>query len=144
VAVTAVTAIPAATTVMAADGDATHGGQPDRVAGDHDPLAVVPVGNAAREQREQQVAEHGREAGDARLGRRAGHRQDQQRIGDLGGPRAEQGDRLATPEQLEVPVAARRDDHGYPLPPSRSPAEALMASQYVRNKCDKQVPRKSP
>jgi hypothetical protein len=93
--------------------DAADGRQPDRIAGDHDPLAVMPVHQRAGRQREQQVAEHGREAGDPGLGRRPGHREHQQRVGDLGDLRTEQGDGLAAPEQLEVPVAPER---GHPVP----------------------------
>jgi hypothetical protein len=88
--------------------DAPDRGQPDRVTGDHEPLAVIPVGQTPARQREQQVAEHGRETGDPRLGRRAGHGQNQQRVGDLGRLRAEQRDRLAAPQQLEIPVTPQR------------------------------------
>jgi hypothetical protein len=120
-------------------GDAADGGKPDRVAADHDPLAVMPVGQAPGRQREEQVAQHAREAGDARLGGRAGHGQHQQRIGDPRGLRAEHGDRLARPQQLKVPVApqrdracrtARRPAHGATI---RSAARRRQSSRSERN-----------
>ena len=50
-----------------------------------------------------------RGSGDPRLGRRAGQGQDQQRVGDLRGLRTEQRDRLAAPQQLEIPVSPQRN-----------------------------------
>ncbi|GAA3350008.1 hypothetical protein GCM10020358_74290 [Amorphoplanes nipponensis] len=96
------------------DAEREIGDQPDRVAAEHDPAPVGAVDQHAG----RQPAHHRRDQADRAdqpgLHRRAGQGQHQQRYGQRGDRVAHVGERLADPEQVELPVAPqlfRRKGH---------------------------------
>ena len=89
----------------ACDGQAT-----DDVGPDHQPLPVEAVGRDARGQGEDRRRQEPGEHHDARLRRRAGRREDQQRVRDGRRLGARAGQQPARLQESEVPVARERDD----------------------------------
>jgi hypothetical protein len=89
------------------DRDAGHGHSAHEGADDHQTPAIDPVGNRATRERGDRVAQRAGKADEARVGRRAGEKQDEQRHGERGGLRADLGQDVARPEQREVAVGAQ-------------------------------------
>ena len=90
------------------DDERRHGDDADEVGRDHDPLAVEPVGDDARDHAEERPRHDAREADDAGLRRRVRDREHEQGIGDRGRLGADRRERLPGLEQDEVAVAAER------------------------------------
>ncbi|EFF88805.1 pyoverdine sidechain peptide synthetase III, L-Thr-L-Ser component, partial [Streptomyces sp. e14] len=89
---------------------AADGRTAQHIAGDHRPPPVPAVDQRSGRQLEQQLRQQGDEAGEPGVGRGAGQREDQQRVGHAGGVGAQARDRRRLPQQDEVSVAQQRLD----------------------------------